>query len=325
MRALVRRILERAGHDCSDADGPATALAAFRTARQPLVVCDVQMPGGSGVDLVRDLRALEPDVAILMMSGADDPEVAHAAAEHGAYGYLVKPFTPNELVIGVRGALHRQALERENRRHREKLELLVRERTSELESALDHVARSRVETIRRLMRAVELRDDETGGHIERIGTLSARLGAAVGLDDADVELLSLASPMHDVGKIGIPDAILRKPGPLTSAERTAMERHTELGHRLLSGSGGRLLDLAATIAWTHHEWFDGSGYPRGLRGDDIPVEGRIVAVADVFDALTSDRVYRPAWSTDDALDMMLGEGSRHFDPDVLACLPALVA
>lgn len=170
------------------------------------------------------------------------------------------------------------------------------------------------------MRAVELRDDDTGGHIERIGDLSAQLARDVGLPDEDVALLRLAAPMHDVGKIGIADAILRKPGRLTPEERTAMERHAELGHRLLTGSGSALLELGATIAWTHHERFDGGGYPRGLSGDAIPLTGRVVAVADVFDALTSDRVYRPAWPVDRALETMRAEAGRHFDPDVLAAL-----
>jgi putative two-component system response regulator len=176
---------------------------------------------------------------------------------------------------------------------------------------------SRRQTIHYLTRAVELRDDDTGGHIERIGETCAVIADALGLDPWVVELVREAAPMHDVGKIGIEDRILRKPGTLTLEERAEMQRHAELGRELLTGSGEALLDLAAEIAWTHHERYDGSGYPRGLEGDEIPLAGRIVAVADVFDALVSDRVYRPAFAVDRAVQMVRNAGGNHFDPVVV--------
>lgn len=179
---------------------------------------------------------------------------------------------------------------------------------------------SRRETIHRLSRAVETRDLETGGHIERIGELAGSIGARLGLDDEHVELLRIASPMHDVGKIGISDSILRKPGPLTPDEKSEMERHTEIGFSILSGSESELLDLAAEIALTHHEKVDGSGYPGGLIGDEIPIEGRIAAVADVFDALISDRVYRPAFSVEEAIEILRAGRGTHFDPEPLDAL-----
>jgi len=325
VRRVVCRVLATDGFTCAEAGDAETGLRRFRDEPTPLVVCDVQLPGRSGIETLPELRALDPEVAVLMISGRDDPEIADAATDHGAYGYLVKPFSPNELVISVRGALRRRELERDARRHRGELERQVDARTADLQAALEEVERSRIETIRRLMRAVELRDDDTGGHIERIGDLSAQLARDVGLGDEEVALLRLAAPMHDVGKIGIADAILRKPGRLTPEERTAMERHAELGHQLLTGSGSALLELAASVAWTHHERFDGGGYPRGLAGDAIPLTGRVVAVADVFDALTSDRVYRAAWPVDRALETMRAESGRHFDPDVLAALLDRVA
>ncbi len=177
--------------------------------------------------------------------------------------------------------------------------------------------RSREETIRRLSRAAEFRDDETGMHIERVSQFCELIGTRLGLDPKRCEQLRIASPMHDVGKIGIPDAVLLKPGPLDDEERAEMERHSEIGYRILAGSGAELLDLAATIALTHHERFDGDGYPRGLEGEEIPLEGRIAAVADVFDALTNDRVYRPAYSYAQAVAIMEGERGAHFDPRVL--------
>jgi len=161
---------------------------------------------------------------------------------------------------------------------------------------------------------VEYRDEETGGHIERMSEYCGLLG---GLLDLNSEVMRIASPMHDAGKIAIPDSILLKPGRLTEAERRVMEEHAEIGHGLLTGSNSELLELAATIAWTHHEKFDGTGYPRGLSGETIPEEGRIAAVADVFDALTSARVYRPAFEVDQAVSMIREERGKHFDPTVL--------
>jgi PAS domain S-box-containing protein len=177
--------------------------------------------------------------------------------------------------------------------------------------------RSREETIRRLSRAAEFRDDETGAHIERMSRYCELIAARLGLAPELCEQLRIASPMHDVGKIGVADAILLKPGPLNADQRAEMERHPEIGYGILAGSGAELLDFAATIAWTHHERFDGSGYPRGLRGEEIPLEGRIAAVADVFDALTSDRVYRPAFSRAEACTMMRAARGSHFDSQVL--------
>jgi PAS domain S-box-containing protein len=177
--------------------------------------------------------------------------------------------------------------------------------------------RSREETVRRLSHAAELRDDDTGSHIERVSRYCELIAERLGLDPEFRERLRIASPMHDVGKIGIADAILLKAGPLDPDERTEMERHAEIGHRILEGSGAELLDMAATIAWTHHERFDGSGYPRGLEGEEIPLEGRIAAVADVFDALTINRVYRQALPYGEAVALMRSKRGSHFDPGVL--------
>jgi putative two-component system response regulator len=199
----------------------------------------------------------------------------------------------------------------------------VAERTSELrqavdrlESSRDELTRSREETIQRLSLAIEFRSHETGEHVERIGLYTARVARHLGLEGSRCEMIRLAAVLHDVGKIGIPDAILLKPGSLTHDERSQMEEHAEIGYRLLTGSGSELLELAAKIAWIHHERFDGTGYPRGLGGHHIPLEGRITAVADVFDALTHDRVYRPALPLEEALEIMTKDRGGQFDPDV---------
>jgi methanogenic corrinoid protein MtbC1 len=197
------------------------------------------------------------------------------------------------------------------------LEEEIETRTSELKRALSELEIAQAETVQRLSMAVEFRDEDTGAHIERIGRFSVLLAEHIGMDHEFCERLKHAAPLHDVGKVAIPDAILLKPGPLTPEERAIVETHAEEGHRLVRGSSSSILDMAATIALSHQEKWDGTGYPRGLKGETIPIEGRIVAVADVFDALTSDRVYRKAFSVEDAVQMMREQRGRHFDPVLL--------
>ena len=197
------------------------------------------------------------------------------------------------------------------------LEFRVRERTADLQRAVADLDASQIETVRRLSRAVEFRDEDTGAHIARISALAARTARRAGLDADHCDLIQRASPLHDLGKVGIPDSVLLKPGPLTPAERLIIETHAEIGHRLLDGSDSPVLQLAATIALTHHEHYDGRGYPHGLAGEMIPIEGRIVAIADVFDALTSDRVYRPAMTVEQALTILQDGRGTHFDPVLL--------
>src|SRR5436190_8231253 len=193
----------------------------------------------------------------------------------------------------------------------------VEGRSAELRRALTELEIAHAETVRRLSMAVEFRDEDTGAHIERIGRFSRLLAEHIGMDDEFCERIFHAAPLHDVGKVAIPDAILLKPGPLTPEERAIVETHAEEGHRLVRGSSSSILDMAATIALSHQEKWDGTGYPRGLKGEAIPIEGRIVAVADVFDALTSDRVYRKAFPVEEAIQMMREQRGRHFDPVLL--------
>jgi methanogenic corrinoid protein MtbC1 len=197
------------------------------------------------------------------------------------------------------------------------LEDEIESRTSELKRALSELEIAQAETVQRLSMAVEFRDEDTGAHIERIGRFSVMLAEHIGMDAEFCERLRHAAPLHDVGKVAIPDAILLKPGPLTPEERAIVETHAEEGHRLVRGSSSSILDMAATIALSHQEKWDGTGYPRGLKGEAIPIEGRIVAVADVFDALTSDRVYRKAFSIEEGVQMMREQRGRHFDPVLL--------
>jgi methanogenic corrinoid protein MtbC1 len=216
--------------------------------------------------------------------------------------------------LGIaRGAGARAALQRE-----------VEDRTHELWHALAELEVAQAETVRKLSMAVEFRDEATGAHIERIGRLAALLAERLGYDQRYCARIFHAAPLHDVGKVAIPDAVLLKPGPLTPQERAVVQAHAEEGYRLLSCSSSSILEMAATIALTHHERWDGSGYPRGLRGEEIPLEGRIVAVCDVFDALTSDRVYRKAYSLEEALAVMRSQRGSQFDPVVLDAFLAMV-
>jgi hypothetical protein len=200
---------------------------------------------------------------------------------------------------------------------RKALESEVDERNDDLRRALSELEIAQAETVRRLSMAVEFRDEDTGAHIERIGRFSTLLAEAAGMSPEFCRRIGHAAPLHDVGKVAIPDAILLKPGSLTPEERTIVQTHAEEGHRLLRGSSSSILDMGATIALSHHERWDGDGYPRGVAAEDIPIEGRIVAIADVFDALTSHRVYRKAFSVEKAVEMMLDQADRHFDPVLL--------
>jgi putative two-component system response regulator len=309
VQRVLARILSSDGYDVSAVTTVAEARQALGAGDIELLLSDVNMPGESGLDLIRFALAEHPDTATLLMSGSDDPGIAEVGLEYGAYGYLTKPFSRNQVAIGVANAFRRRTLEMRARATREDLERTVQARTAELDLA-------RSETIDRLARAADYRDTVggTGAHLQRMSGYCAVLGSRLGVDGPSFKL---ASALHDVGKIGIPDSVLLKPGPLTTQERREIERHPEIGYQLLKDSGSEVLRLAATIALTHHEKFNGTGYPNGLAGDDIPLVGRIASVADVFDALTSDRVYRPAWSVADTVEEMKRERGRHFDPVVL--------
>jgi putative two-component system response regulator len=323
LRVMVR-LLESWGYRPSGATSVAEAREQLDTLPYALVLCDVNMPGESGLELLRTLAATRPDVATVMVTGRDDPGLAELALDLGAYGYVIKPFAPNELRISVVNALRRRSLELESLAYRELLELTVRRRTSALKDAVAHLEDTQAqlrltsdEMIVRLSLALEYRDVGTGDHTVRVGHYAHLIARGLGLEESRCEMIRAASPLHDVGKIAVPDAILRKRGKLTAGERAEMERHTDAGFGILGGSGSDLLELAATIALTHHEHYDGSGYPNRLAGETIPLEGRIVAVADVYDALTSVRPYRSPLSIDGAVALLREGRGSHFDPDVL--------
>lgn len=322
-RSLVR-LLERQGHSCAAAADAKEAAAALKEREFELVLCDVKMPGESGLELASGILAQFPDTAVVMVTAVDDPALASIAIDAGAYGYIVKPFTRNEVLINVANALRRRRLELDNRTHREQLAETIRERTAELWNTVRRLDKADTqlrsafeEMIRRLSLAAELHDEETARHIERMSRYSALLARRAGLDSERCEQILLASRLHDVGKIGVADRILRKRGKFTPEEFEVMKRHAEVGHDLFADTDAELLQLSGTIAWTHHERWDGSGYPRGLSGEAIPVEGRIAAVGDVFDALLSKRLYKPPMPLGQAVDVMREGRGKHFDPALL--------
>ena len=299
-RRLVERLVAGAGHDCVGAGSAEEARTLLGSGDFSVVLCDIGLPGRSGLELLDELVRTRPDVATVMVTGEHDPRVASTALQLGAYGYLTKPFGPEDLLIDLTNALHRRRVERERR-----------------EASDTALQRAYIETLKRLSRAVEYHDGVTGAHIERVGCYAAVIAESLGLDEERVELLRLAAPLHDIGKVAVPNEILQKRGRLTPAERAIMQEHASVGRELLGGSGSELLELAAAVAWTHHERWDGSGYPRGLEATEIPVEGRIVAVADVYDALTSDRPYRPAISEREARAYLVAERGYAFDPEIV--------
>ncbi|MBW3594664.1 MAG: response regulator [Actinobacteria bacterium] len=322
-RSLVK-LLDRNGYSCVPAATATDAHARLDDTDFDLVLTNMDMPGGSGLDLLMHVAAEHKDVATVVVTRSDDAAVARAALDAGAYGYVLKPFNENQMLINVASALRRRRAEMDKRAQMVRLEQMVRDRTGEmwsyvadLEKAQRDMRLLQEETIQRLSIAAEFRDDETPRHIQRMSRYCALIADRAGMDADRCELIRVSSALHDVGKIGVPDQILFKPGPLDVEERAVMERHCEVGHRILSGSNTPVLNLAATIALTHHERVDGSGYPRGLVGEGIPIEGRIAAIADVFDALTTNKVYRAAIPMTKAIEIMMEERGRHFDATLL--------
>ncbi|HET7198483.1 MAG TPA: HD domain-containing phosphohydrolase [Burkholderiales bacterium] len=274
-----------------------------------LVLVDYMMPDMDGIEFVKRLRALPgyEHVPIVMVTVHDDRKVRYAALDAGITDFLTKPVDARECLARCRNllTLRRQQLVLEDRRRL--LEHMVEDATRE-------VREREKETLLRLARAGEFRDEETGYHLIRMSRYSRLIANAIGLDRDEAETVELAAPLHDIGKIGIPDQILLKAGKLDAAEWQVMRRHPVIGHEILKGSASKYVRMGALIALGHHEKYDGSGYPNGLVGDHIPLCARIVAIADVYDALTSVRPYKSAWGTDQALEHVASQAGKHFDP-----------
>ena len=310
---LLERILKEAGylHWRSLTDSR-EVLTVFSTFQPDLVALDWRMPNVDGLSLLKQLRSRIPEgafVPTLILTADNSRTARQEALSAGAKDFLTKPLDVSETVLRIYNLLETRCLHVELKRYNETLEQRVQERTRELE-------RAQLEILQRLALAAEYRDDCTGQHAQRVGQLSAVLGRAMGLPADEVELLRLAAPLHDIGKIGIPDGILLKPSTLTNQEYIQIKRHTDIGRVILSGSSFPILQMAERIALYHHERWDGGGY-NGLAGENIPVEARIVSIADVYDVVTHARPYKEAQTPAAALDLLQQESGKQFDPNLV--------
>jgi len=311
---LLEKLLKAQG--CSrltSTTDPREALEIYRATPQDLVLLDLRMPHLDGFAMMAALKAIAPDdyPPVLMLTALPDLPTRLRALDSGARDFLTKPFERLEVLVRIRNMLEIRLLHNRLQAQRAALEEAVQARTCE-------VTETRLEVVRRLGRAAEYRDNETGLHILRMSKISANLARRAGLPDAECELILNASPMHDIGKIGIPDSILLKPGRLDVDEWTIMRRHTLIGAEILSGHDSELMTMARDIALGHHEKWDGTGYPYGVADTDIPLAARITAVADVFDALTSVRPYKKAWPVGNAIAELDRIAGTHLDPDLVA-------
>jgi putative nucleotidyltransferase with HDIG domain len=313
---LLSIILGPPAFQCATASSGEEALVALQRERFDAVISDLQMPGMSGMELLAESRRLQPHVAFLVTTGVDDVDVGVKAMRSGADDYLVKPLLESVVVASLERALRKRWLEQQVEAYRRHLEDMVVERTEQLQTALRQIEGSYADTLQALGAAIDLRDSETAGHSERVCGYSLAIARPMGWSDKLLGSLTRGAYLHDIGKLGVPDSILLKPGPLTPDERALMQQHVQIGFELV-----RVIPFladAAEIILTHHERHDGSGYPRGLKAEEILLGARIFAVADSFDAITSDRPYRRASPFAAGRDTIRREAGRLFDPEVVA-------
>ena len=314
VRGVLRDLLS-GPYECGEAASAEEALAHVRDCEYQLVISDITMSGMSGLEMIPHVKLASPNTVIVMISGMQTIESAIDALRLGAFDYLMKPFDLRQAEAAVERALHHHELIVAKARYENHLEELVTQRTAELDEALGSLENAYRSTLQALTAALEARDAETHGHSERVVTFSLRLGREYGLSGAEMKALEFGSLLHDIGKIGVPDAILRKPAKLTDEEWVRMREHPLHGQQILRGI--KFLEGAARVVAQHHEKWDGSGYPLGLKSEEIDVCARIFSVADAFDAITSDRVYRKGRSYEVALAELDEWAARQFDPKIV--------
>jgi len=316
IREIICSVLENAGFVCQQFRSGDEALQVLESdSGYSAVVSDVIMDGMDGLALLSKIKVKHPDLPVVMVTAVHDISVALTAIRNGAYDYLLKPFEREQLLASVRRAVENRRLKLENLAYQTKLESLVSARTELLRHALSDLERSYDITLEALGDALDLKDAETEGHSKRVTGFTIAIARAMGLPQARVRVIARGAFLHDVGKMAIPDAILRKPGRLSPEEQAIMQRHALLGYQMLRKIP--FLHEAADIVYSHQERFDGSGYPRGLKGDQIPLGARIFAVADTFDAMTSDRPYRAAQSIPSGRREIERQSGKQFDPEIV--------
>lgn len=309
--SLLERILARAGfihiHSLTD---PLQVRERMTQVEPDIVLLDMHMPGMDGLQvlsLIREMTGPDSYLPVLMLTADATPAMKQQGLQAGVNDFLTKPYDRTEVILRIHNLLKTRQLHIQLQQHKSTLELRVRERTDELQKA-------RNEILQLLGRAAEYRDDMTGSHTFRVGRLAGLIACRIGLSEEMVYSIRLAAPLHDIGKIGIPDDILLKPGRFEPHEFERMKEHTRIGSSILDGSSFSILRLAGVIAEAHHEKWDGSGYPSGLKGEAIPLEARIVALADFYDALTHERPYKRAWTPQETMDEIVKQSGLHFDP-----------
>jgi putative two-component system response regulator len=323
VRAELIEYLSDKGYPCTEAAGPGPALTELhRDVHIGIVLTDLRMPGQDGLEFLTTAKSeLDRDVAFIVMTGHGDKDDAIQALRLGSQDFLDKPIDLKRLLHVVERADEMLHLRRSQRLSKESLQAEVAAKTAETRKLLTDLESAYEEALELLATVAEYRDEDTGNHIRRMGAYARLMACELGWAEERQKIIELAAPLHDIGKVGTPDAVLLKNGKLTPEEFALMQRHTEVGRRILSRSNHPVMRCAAKIAWAHHERWDGSGYPRGLRGAEIPIEARIVPIGDVYDALRSERPYKPGFSHDAAVSILLeGDGRvmpSHFDPQLL--------
>lgn len=320
---MLQAVLVEASVDCESVLNPLEAVERSRSEEFDAIISDLNMPGISGMELLARVRRAHPRCGFVMMTGTEDLQVAVQAMRSGADDYLVKPLQADAILASLERCLAKKGLERELDDYRLKLESIVRDRTVQLRTALRQTERSYEETLEALGAAIDLRDNETAGHSRRVCLYSLEIAERLSRPRTELVALARGAWLHDIGKLAIPDAILRKPGPLTQEERATMQTHVPIGYDMVSRIS--FLADAAAVVRTHHERHDGKGYVQGLKGDDIPCNARIFAVADAFDAITSDRPYRAAQEISVAQKQIRAQSGTQFDPWVVEAFLAVSA
>ena len=309
--SLLERILRRAGFEHIHTTMKAEDIKhLLHTYRPDIVLLDLHMPvmdGREVLQFIREQVGEENYLPVLMLTADITPGVKQEVLEAGANDFLVKPYDRTEVILRINNLLKTRQLHKLLQQNNNKLEERVNQRTEELQYA-------KFEILELLARAAEYRDDMTGQHTQRVGWLSGKIAEQLGMPEQQIEMIRAAAPLHDIGKIGIPDAVLLKPGRFEPSEFELMKTHTTIGYRILEGTSFSILQLAGIIAMYHHEKWDGSGYPIGLKGEEIPLPARIVALADFYDALTHERPYKRAWTPEETIREVENQRGKHFDP-----------